>query len=74
MMNKQRSKRKRRRRLVNDDQKRLAELVYYKAIREQTEKKITEKYLKRINYLVEANNELMKELEQYERVGMQERV
>ena len=28
-----------------------------------------EKMEKRINYLVEANNELMKELEQWERVG-----
>ena len=56
------------------DQKPLAELVYHKAIREQIEKRITEKYLKRIDYLVGSNNELMKEIEQYERVSMQERV
>jgi len=42
----------------------LAELVYVKAIKEQ----VASKYLKRIDYLVGANNELMSELEQYERV------
>ena len=46
--------------------KTLAELVYNKAIREDIEKRITAKYEKRIDYLVGANNELMKELEQYE--------
>ena len=56
------------------DTKPLAELVYNKAIREQIEERVKDKYLKRINYLVEANNELMKELEQYEKVSMQERV
>ena len=50
------------------EHKSLAELVYHKAIREQIEKRITEKYSKRIDYLVGANNELMSELEQYERV------
>ena len=44
----------------------LSELVYNKAIREEIEEKIKFKYEKRINYLVGANNELMKELEQYE--------
>jgi demethoxyubiquinone hydroxylase (CLK1/Coq7/Cat5 family) len=48
----------------------LATLVYIKAIKEQ----IKSKYLKRIDYLVEANNELIAELEQYERVGMTEKV
>ena len=48
--------------------KTLAELVYNKAIREDIEKRITDKYEKRIDYLVGANNELMKELEQYEKV------
>jgi hypothetical protein len=56
----------------------LAELVYNKAIREEIRKEIEEriksKYLKRIDYLVGANNELMKELEQYERVSMAEKV
>ena len=54
--------------------KSLAELCYNKAIREETEKRITAKYEKRINYLVGANNELMKELEQYEKVSMEEKV
>ena len=54
--------------------KTLAELVYNKAIREDIEKRITAKYEKRINYLVGANNELMKELEQYEKVSMEEKV
>ena len=49
--------------------KTLAELVYNKAIREEIEASITAKYEKRIEYLVGANNELMKELEQYEKVS-----
>ena len=58
----------------NSNTKPLAELVYNKAIREEIEMSITSKYEKRIEYLVGANNELMKELEQYERVSMQEKV
>ena len=58
----------------NNTTKPLAELVYNKAIREEIEASITAKYEKRIEYLVGANNELMKELEQYEKVSMQERV
>ena len=54
--------------------KSLAELVYNKAIREDIEKRVASKYLKRIDYLVGANNELMKELEQYEKVSMEEKV
>ena len=46
----------------NSSTKPLAELVYNKAIREEIESRITAKYLKRIDYLVEANNELMREL------------
>ncbi len=46
--------------------KSLAELCYNKALREEIEERVTAKYLKRIDYLVEANNELMKELEQCE--------
>ena len=50
----------------------LAELVYNKAIKEEIRKEIEEriksKYEKRIEYLVGANNELMRELEQWERV------
>ena len=40
----------------------LATLVYTKAI----EDRVKSKYLKRIDHLVGANNELMKALEQYE--------
>ena len=46
----------------------LAELVYIKSIKEQIEERLSAKYLKRIDYLVGANNELMQELEQWERV------
>ena len=49
--------------------KSLAELVYVQAIKEDIERRITSKYLKRINHLIGANNQLMKELEQWERVG-----
>ena len=49
--------------------KSLAELCYNKAIREEIEERVSSKYLKRIDHLVGANNELMKELEQWERVG-----
>ena len=48
----------------------LATLVYDKGLRNQIESK----YLKRIEYLVGANNELMRELEQYEKVSMLEKV
>ena len=49
--------------------KSLAELCYNKAIRKEIEERVESKYLKRIDYLVGVNNELMKELEQWERVG-----
>jgi len=44
----------------------LATLVYAKALRKQIEERVEAKYLKRIDYLVNANNELMYELEQCE--------
>ena len=44
----------------------LATLVYIRALREQIEKEAKSRYLKRIDYLVGANNELMKELEHWE--------
>ena len=47
------------------DTQQLAVLVYVQAMKKQIEAK----YLKRIEYLVGANNELMNELEQWERVG-----
>ena len=54
---------------ITDEHNHLAALVYIKAIKEQIEKEVKSKYSKRIEYLVGANNELMKELEQWERVG-----
>ena len=55
---------------MNKSEITLAALVYDKGLREEIESK----YLKRIEYLVEANNELMRELEQYEKIGMSEKV
>ncbi len=52
----------------------LAISVYVHAMRKQIEEEVKSRYLKRIDYLVGANNELMKQLEQYEKVSMQERV
>ena len=47
----------------------LATLVYVLALKKQIEEEVKSRYLKRIDYLVNANNELMNELEQWERVG-----
>ena len=44
----------------------LATLVYIHAMKKQIEEEVKSKYLKRIEYLVNANNELMYELEQCE--------
>ena len=44
----------------------LAALVYDIGMKERIEERIEAKYLKRIEYLVNANNELMYELEQRE--------
>ena len=46
----------------------LATLVYDKGMKKEIEDSIRSKYEKRIEYLVGANNELMRELEQWERV------
>jgi len=46
--------------------KRLAHLVYDKGLRIKIEEQVKSKYIKRIEYLVNANNELMYELEQCE--------
>jgi len=55
---------------TTDEHNHLAALVYIKAIKEQigkeVESKFKAKYLKRIEHLVGANNELMKELERCE--------
>ena len=53
-------------RIRMNEHKHLAALVYAKATREQIEERVANKYLARIDYLVEANNELMYELEQCE--------
>ena len=44
----------------------LATLVYVSAMKKQIEEEVESKYLKRIEHLVGANNELMYELEQCE--------
>ena len=46
----------------------LAHLVYDKGLKAQIKEHYRAKYEQRINYLVGANNELMRELEQWERV------
>ena len=46
--------------------RRLAALVYDIGMKKQIEERVEAKYLKRIEYLVNANNELMNELEQCE--------
>ena len=51
--------------MINND---LATLVYNKGKRQYYKKHYEDKYKSRIDYLVGANNELMRELEQWERV------
>ena len=48
------------------DTQQLAVLVYVQAMKKQIEERLKSKYSKRIEYLVNANNELMYELEQCE--------
>jgi hypothetical protein len=48
--------------MITTEHNGLAEAVYYSAIKKEVEAK----YLNRIEYLVNANNELMKELEKSE--------
>jgi hypothetical protein len=50
----------------------LATLVYHKGIKEEIEQATITKYQKRIEYLVGANNELMRELERYEIPALEE--
>ena len=52
--------------MTSDEHQHLATLVYAKALKKQIEERVTAKYLKRIDHLVNANNELMNELEQCE--------
>ena len=62
-------KKKQQQKKEKEETKPLAELVYIKAIEEKIEKRVAARYKQRIDYLVGANNELMKELEQWESVG-----
>ena len=50
----------------HEQQQHLAALVYDIGMKKQIEERVEAKYLKRIEYLVNANNELMNELEQCE--------
>ena len=50
--------------MMTPEYQHLATLVYAKALRKQIEERVEAKYLKRIEHLVGANNELMYELEQ----------
>ena len=51
---------------MTPEHQQLATLVYIHAMKKQIEEEVKSKYLKRIDYLVNANNELMYELEQRE--------
>ena len=55
--------------MKNKDTQQLGISVYILAMRKEIEKEVESRYTKRIDYLVGANNELMKEIEQWERVG-----
>ena len=52
--------------MMTSEHQHLATLVYAKALRKQIEERVEAKYLKRIEHVVDANNELMYELEQRE--------
>jgi hypothetical protein len=49
------------------DNQRLATLLYEVALRQQIEKDVKSKYIKRIDHLVGANNELAHKLERCEK-------
>ena len=51
---------------MTPEHQQLATLVYIHAMKKQIEEEVKSKYLKRIEHLVAANNELMNELEQCE--------
>ena len=52
--------------MINDPSNYLARLVYDIGVKKQIEERVEAKYLKRIEYLENANAELMYELEQCE--------
>ncbi len=49
------------------DNQRLADALYESALRQQIEKDLKSKYLKRIDHLVGANNDLLHKLERCEK-------
>ena len=51
---------------MTPEHQQLATLVYIHAMKKQIEEEVKSKYLKRIEHLVGANNELLYELEQCE--------
>jgi hypothetical protein len=53
--------------MKNKDTQQLGISVYIHAMKKQIEEEVKSKYLKRIEYLIGANNELMNELEQCEK-------
>ena len=52
---------------MTPEHQQLATLVYIHAMKKQIEEEVKFKYEKRIEYLVGANNELMNELEHWEK-------
>ena len=52
--------------MISTEHQHLAALVYDIGLKKQIEERVEAKYSKRIEYLVNANNELMYELEQCE--------
>ena len=52
---------------MTPEHQQLATLVYIHAMKKQIEEEVKSKYEKRIEYLVGANNELMNELEHWEK-------
>jgi|TARA_B110001454_G_C12311711_1_gene263996 demethoxyubiquinone hydroxylase (CLK1/Coq7/Cat5 family) len=52
--------------MINNPSNYLARLVYDIGVKKQIEERVEAKYSKRIEYLVNANDELMYELEQCE--------
>ena len=53
--------------MKNKDTQQLAVSVYIHAMRKQIEEEVKSRYIKRIDYLVGANNELMNKLEECEK-------
>jgi len=53
--------------MITPEHQQLATLVYIHAMKKQIEEEVKSKYEKRIEYLVGANNELMNELEHWEK-------